>query len=158
MSLMIIFLSCTLGMHRILMVRPDRRTFSSCAPTRELIEYSSVTHHSVTPTINFLSFNFLSLPADSKSDKTCDHRGYCTSFTQAELWRKSCAKDKKNCFATLQPKSTSFDSLIRHVRREPLSGKEAHIINRCSKEQGRSCLHWELPDFESVEKILRKAI
>ena len=59
--------TCPAG-HWILVVRPDRRTpvevrsdrrtFFSCAPTRELIKYSSVTHHSVTLPSIFLQLLF----------------------------------------------------------------------------------------------------
>ena len=83
--------------HRILLIQSDRRTpfdrqtFSSCAPTRELIKYPSVSHYPVTPTIDFLSFNFLAYQQIQNRTKFVATGATVRFFTQAELWWKSFA-------------------------------------------------------------------
>ena len=94
--------------HKILLVRPDRRTlvevqldrqtFASFAPIRELIKYLPVIHHPVTLIIHFLSFNFRGLPSDSKSNKICGHRGFCTLFLLRRIVVEIvCQRQEKIC-------------------------------------------------------------
>ena len=116
--------------------------FFFCSNTRT-DQVSFCDHHPVTPTIVFLSINFLSLSADSKSNKYLGHRGFCMFFNQVILWRKSCAKDKKKLSWNVATKVTSFDSQIRQqTYRDSLSDNEVNIIITGScKEQGRPCHH-----------------